>query len=530
MRSSELYGLRASGEAHGDVFTRPEVVRYMLDLVGYVAERDLSQTSILEPSCGSGEFVEEILRRLRISADTFGFDANQTASQKVIAYEIDDAKCAHTKRRIESLSFSCADQIVRNEDFLKAEIPYVDIVVGNPPYIRYEQLSAETISFCKTQFPTFHYRADLYIPFYEKTLRRLNQGGKHCFICSNRWLKNEYGRKLRRLIASDYCLDSIIDMEQADPFLEDVLAYTDIVLLSRRNMASVYSFAKLPDISELQHVEATSYPCPTSEDWTLSFLPKGCRNNLFTIDELGLKIGIGVATGADKIFISKNLPSQIEEDLLLPIINAHDLRNNEFRWSGAYLLNPYQPDGSLVPLDLYPKLREYLSLHEEALRKRHVASRDQNRWYRTIDRITHSLLNQPKILLPDLTANTKIFVDEGRFYPAHNIYYITGAKVEVLQLLSAVLMSDFIAQQLSVITNKMNGGFKRWQSQFLHKLLVPDVTRLPEQLSSELLHAYAADDLEWINLIVNQIVEAEQQIARRQKCVQEYAQPTLHFC
>ena len=60
MNSSNcLYGERASGRGHGDVPTAPEVVRYMLDLIGYTADQDLSNTIILEPSCGEGEFIVE---------------------------------------------------------------------------------------------------------------------------------------------------------------------------------------------------------------------------------------------------------------------------------------------------------------------------------------------------------------------------------------------------------------------------------------------------------------------------------------
>ena len=57
MSSSNIYGVRSSGNGHGDVPTSPEVVKYMLDLVGYVSSRNLSDVYILEPSCGEGEFV-----------------------------------------------------------------------------------------------------------------------------------------------------------------------------------------------------------------------------------------------------------------------------------------------------------------------------------------------------------------------------------------------------------------------------------------------------------------------------------------
>ena len=65
MNSSNPYGKRRNGGLHGDVYTDPSVVRYMLDLVGYTCDKDLSKVSILEPSCGEGEFIIEIAQRLK---------------------------------------------------------------------------------------------------------------------------------------------------------------------------------------------------------------------------------------------------------------------------------------------------------------------------------------------------------------------------------------------------------------------------------------------------------------------------------
>ena len=48
--TADIYGSRANGDAHGDVFTSPEIVRFMLDLTGYTSEKDLSKSTILEPS------------------------------------------------------------------------------------------------------------------------------------------------------------------------------------------------------------------------------------------------------------------------------------------------------------------------------------------------------------------------------------------------------------------------------------------------------------------------------------------------
>ena len=67
------YGLRTSGSQHGDVFTSPEVVSYMLDKVNYSGDLDLSHVRITEPACGEGEFVVEIAKRIIHSSKQFNF-------------------------------------------------------------------------------------------------------------------------------------------------------------------------------------------------------------------------------------------------------------------------------------------------------------------------------------------------------------------------------------------------------------------------------------------------------------------------
>ena len=204
-----LYGERSNGGQHGDVFTSPVVVSYMLDKVGYTPDRDLRQTRILEPSCGEGEFVVEIVNRLIQSALRFSFDANEAFRRNVRAYDIDTEKITKCRARIEAMGIISYEECICVSDFLKMGMEKTDIVVGNPPYIRYENIPYEMLDYCKYTFSTFHYRCDLYVPFYEKSLALLAAGGKHCFICSNRWLKNEYGNVCTEM--SDEYVCELID-------------------------------------------------------------------------------------------------------------------------------------------------------------------------------------------------------------------------------------------------------------------------------------------------------------------------------
>ena len=137
---------------------------------------------------------------------------------------------------------------------------------------------------------------------------------------------------------------------------------------------------------------------------------------------------------------------------------------------------------------------------------RHKASRNPAAWYGTIDKVSPSLQSQPKILLPDISGNDYIFVDKGEYYPQHNIYYITGGKGNELELLAALLMSDYVRTQLNNVTNKMNGGYARWQSQHLRKLHIPTIAGINNLLAIELLECYHNNNIEGINYYTREII------------------------
>ena len=498
MSSNNLYGVRTNGGGHGDVPTAPEVVRYMLDLAGYTADKNLSDTIILEPSCGEGEFIVEIARRLLESARHFGFDAQDAFVKCVYGYDIVEEKIMRCQDRIKELGIDPTEAHICVVDFLSARVPEVDVVVGNPPYVRYENIPSQQLDYIKNTFPTFHYRSDLYIPFFEKTLRLLKPEGRHCFICANRWLKNEYGRKLRRLVARYFRLETIINLEYADAFQENVLAYPAITLISNNTPNPSFGYAEAERVAELENLNPTERNTPEDDDWSNAFIQTD-HSQLFTIEELGFKIGIGVATGADNIFISSELPGMVESELLLPALNAKDLRGDTMCWHQEYLLNPYTPSGELISLVRYPQAARYLESHRGRLADRHIARKNASKWYKTIDRINPQLKSEAKILLPDMSGNRYIFVDEGQFYPLHNLYYVTGHGVRKLKILSAILMSDIIRQQIRNITNNMNGGFPRWQSQYLRKLKVPDFMDMDETLEDKLIRSYDEMDFDAVN-------------------------------
>jgi hypothetical protein len=119
-------------------------------------------------------------------------------------------------------------------DFLLAPLEgQFDFVVGNPPYVRQELIPAPLLAEYRSRYQTMYDRADIYIPFIERSLSVLSDGGNLGFICADRWMKNRYGGPLRSLVAEWFHLKVYVDMVDTPAFHSDVIAYPAITIISR---------------------------------------------------------------------------------------------------------------------------------------------------------------------------------------------------------------------------------------------------------------------------------------------------------
>lgn len=110
-----------------------------------------------------------------------------------------------------------------------------DFVVGNPPYVRPELIPAPLLAEYRSRYQTMYNRADIYIPFIERSLLALSAGGNLGFICPDRWMKNRYGGPLRNLVAERFHLKVYVDMVGTSAFRSDVTAYPAITIIGRKD-------------------------------------------------------------------------------------------------------------------------------------------------------------------------------------------------------------------------------------------------------------------------------------------------------
>lgn len=231
----------APADERGAIFTRPEVVDFMLDLIGYTPERPLWQLRLLEPSFGGGEFLLKAVERLLEASHKAKIPARELA-RAIRAVELHRDTFEQTRNELAGLlsakkvpsstATMLLDTWLKNTDFLleACRDPF-DFVVGNPPYVRQELIPANLLAEYRQRYATLYDRADLYVPFMEKSMELLNAEGQMCFICSDRWMKNRYGGPLRALISSGYSLRYYVDMVGTAAFQTEVTAYPAITVI-----------------------------------------------------------------------------------------------------------------------------------------------------------------------------------------------------------------------------------------------------------------------------------------------------------
>lgn len=508
----------------GAVFTRIEVVNFMLDLAGYTPERKLFCMRLLEPSFGGGEFVLAAATRL-IAA----FRANGSAIQLddcIRAVELHSPTFETTKNKLHALlltsGFSAADserlasKWLLQGDFLLTPLEgHFDFVVGNPPYVRQEQIPAALLTEYRRRYATLFDRADLYIPFIERSLSVLNDGGEMALICADRWTKNKYGGPLRAVVDKDFHLRAYVDMVDTPAFDSDVVAYPAITLIERakpgptwvaqrprieaKNLATLAVALRtgMPtvcvNIRKVERAVSGSEPWLFSETNKLALLRR-IEERFPLLEDAGCKVGIGVATGADKAFIAPFATLDVEPSRKVPLATTRDIATGTVSWQGLSVINPFEDDGSLVDLAKYPKLKAHLETHRNVIAGRHVARKSPANWYRTIDRITLSLASKRKLLIPDIKGKAQVVYEDGKLYPHHNLYFIVSGTWD-LRALQAVLLSSVTRQFIQAYSTAMRGGFLRFQAQYLRRIRLPLWESIDELMRARLIDAAIRLDL-----------------------------------
>ncbi len=394
-----------------------------------------------------------------------------------------------------------------------------DIVIGNPPYIRFDDLGDAIATEYRRRWSTMAGRGDIYVGFFERGLALLKPGGKLGFICADRWMRNAYGAKLRAYVSERFAVETIWQMHDVDAFEAEVSAYPAITVLANRPQGAVTVVDATADFgassareaaefvaSAWQETQGRGFKAARLPSWFegSDLWPAGGPKEIRLLEDLNerfpvleqtggdTKIGIGVATGADKAYLVDAAATEVEPDRLTPIVMADDIRSGRLTTPRKVLINPWDNEGRLVDIKAFPRMAKALADHPSVV-TRFVARKNPTDWHRTIDKVYPGLAERPKLLLQDMKAQITPVYEPGGLYPHHNLYYVVSTGWD-LEVLGGLLLSRIAEAFISAYGVKMRGGTLRFQAQYLRKIRVPAPETIPAETAGRLRDAFRAYD------------------------------------
>ena len=196
------YADLATDKLRGGYYTSANVAEWLCAW----AIRDANET-MLEPSCGDGAFLEAAANRLT----ALGATPAQIASN-LCGVEIAASEARSARKRLKPLLGPAADDIVVSSDFFawwqNANQPTFDVIVGNPPFIRYQSFPEPhrtlAMAIMGEQGLTPNRLTNIWVPFVVAATASLKKGGRLALVLPAEILQVTYAAQLRSFLTDHF--------------------------------------------------------------------------------------------------------------------------------------------------------------------------------------------------------------------------------------------------------------------------------------------------------------------------------------
>lgn len=349
--------------------------------------------NILEPSCGDGVFVDSIIQKGLLNDST-----------SITAIEIEESEAEKVRGRYNNQNIN-----VLNKDFFDFykenynEIKY-DLILGNPPYIRYQYLTEKQRDIQSEILTTHGMKSNklinAWVAFLVACIHMLNDNGKIAFVVPAEILQVAYAEDLRKFLSNELSKITLIAFEKL--VFPDIEQEVLIFIGEKGKEEKGIRIIELDDLDDLETLDLPSNKFQkmshTKEKWTKYFTTKEeieliqqikKDHRFMKFSEYG-RINVGITTGNNSFF---SIDKQAEKDyqlssVLLPLIgrssHAKGIYFTKDDWlenvndnKKAQLLN-FQD----IPYEQYPKEhKEYITLGEKNGENKGYKCSIRNRWY-----------------------------------------------------------------------------------------------------------------------------------------------------
>ncbi|MCF0218294.1 MAG: N-6 DNA methylase [Muribaculaceae bacterium] len=414
----ELAIPEAEKTANGAVYTPKYIRDYIVMQVMHSERKPLNECLCADISCGCGAFLFTL-------ADYLHNHTNMTYRQVIHnLYGVDISATSIGRAKVLlSLAALLYGEIINEDDFnlfcgdsltfdFKSmpgvcENGGLDIVVGNPPYVRSKHIDDAT----KQHLPLWNTskvgNADLYIPFFEIGMSVLNDNGLLGYITVNTFFKSVNARALRNYFSDNKHSLSIIDFGEQLVFKKK-LAYTCLTFLSKtRSDSLMYVKADISDVESQNNFVYSRISYATLDNhrgWHLN--RNEVLENIRLIENAGEALGDkyviknGIATLANDVFIFRPVREDeqyyylnregeefaIEKGICRDIIKPNILKSEaEIPDKEEKIISPYDSAYNVITEDFfiqsYPCAYRYLLSCREILDGRDKGEGDYGAWY-----------------------------------------------------------------------------------------------------------------------------------------------------
>jgi type I restriction-modification system DNA methylase subunit len=380
-----------------------------------------------------------------------------------------------------------------------------DVIIGNPPYIRQEQLG-EYKPLWKKNFECYDGVADIYIYFFERGLQLLKDGGFLAYISPNKYFRSGYGQKLREFLSTKSLIMQIIDFGDAPVF--DAITYSSIIVLRKsppqKNQTRIFTWSPNEPLNSFSTVIASNNSLIaqkelTAEGWRLE--SKATLRLMEKLRKTGKPLGEyvnghfywGIKTGLNEAFVvdRKICDRLISEhpsstEILKPFLRGRDVKRWAVNYAEQYLIkiesseNKRHPwseksddEAEVIFSETYPAIYSWLNQYKQKLIQRD----DQGRYFWELRSCKYwGEFQEPKIIYPDIYEHQSFSVDKVGFLSGNTTYFIPTTETWLCGLLN----SDVVEWFYSRVSNKVRGGYMRSFTDYMRTIPIPESNKRGE--------------------------------------------------
>lgn len=496
----------------------------LLDKLNHYREW-LLQLTILDPACGSGAFLNAALQFLmaehslidemqaKVTGDAIVFQGieNSILENNLYGVDINEEsveiaqlalwlRTAKPRRKLNTLNknIKCGNSLISDPavagdkafDWQK-EFPQVfekggfDVVIGNPPYVRVQNLKQSEVDHYFNSYKAPSGKLDISILFFERGYSLLNDKGILAFISTSQWMQTDYGKNIRQFL-SDGKLNKILDFGSL-PVFEDADTYPAIFSLSKTHGNNI-SYARVNSkddlsIEKLRICQFKDYECGL-------FSSKAWQFSDFDLEQSLAKKGVGFKplrdiapsfigdlTGKDEAFVLKKTDAELlglEKDIIYPYAyRGEEVSSYCMVVPKSVVIYPYHQSGELFTEEFfkqnYPNTYNYLLPMKEDLMKRQDSRKlyaTESNWFRHLRAGKFSYINPKKILLKGIGTELQAgLLDNRSIFNGANVPAIVLPDSDNIEkILLCLLNSRLSTYYLTCVCPKKLGGYYRFNS------------------------------------------------------------------